>query len=170
MLISFHAVTNHPKASWLETITVYFALVSVGQQFGLYQLGGFSGLILVSVVSCWVGWRLAELGWLQDGRTYPCGPLPSFTWQLGKVLGTSGNTPDLLRPRLRTDTKPLPPNSVGQSKFHDPFHSRGLGIDPVSWSEELQRGWHGEGKNHCLLCKQTATPSTLFQYIVDQWK
>ena len=43
----------------------------MGQQFGLYQLGGFSGLILVSVVSCWVGWRLAELGWLQmDGLVH----------------------------------------------------------------------------------------------------
>ena len=137
-MLLFLWVSNLASISWVGFLGSFLCLLSAA---GL--VGGWPN---------WDGFRWTDLSTWPSPRLHMA------------AVRRSGNTPDLLRPRLRTDTKSLPPNSVGQSKFQDNFHSRGLEIDPVSWSEELQRGWHGEGKNHCLLYKQTATPSTLLIY------
>lgn len=114
---------------------------------GLYLLSGFSGLILVAVVSCWLigGW----LSWggfrWTDLSMWPSPGLHMAAGQNSKRR--SENTGTIFRPILRTDTKSLPPDSVDQSKFQDDFHSRGLEIDPCL----LIRGaakkvtWGGEG-------------------------
>ena len=113
---------------------------------GLYLPSGFSGLILVAVVSCWlIG------GWLSWGgfRWTDLSMWPSLGLHMAAGQNSkrrSENTCAVFRPTLRTDTKSLPPDSVDQSKFQDDFHSRGLEIDPgllirgaakkVTWGEE----------------------------------
>lgn len=143
-LCIFSVISKYPLFKKQNKTFIQLLFLGISS-LGLYQLGGFSGLTPVSGLSSWLFG-----GWLnQDGfrwTSLSTSPSPRRHMAAGQSSQRKrGSTLDFLRPRLQTDTKSLPPNSVIRASLKNTYiqgvRKQTLSLDQRTCKVTLQSGW-----------------------------